>query len=100
MSFPVFLARRAAWAAVVLVLVTGLVFAATAALPGDAVSAVAGADASPAERAAVRHALGLDRPVAERYAAVGGEGRTGRPRHRARRAPAGRGGAGRPAARE
>ncbi|SCF01494.1 MULTISPECIES: ABC transporter permease [unclassified Streptomyces] len=73
MSFPVFLARRAAWAAVVLVLVTGLVFAATAALPGDAVSAVAGADASPAERAAVRHALGLDRPVAERYAAWAGK---------------------------
>ncbi|EFG64216.1 LOW QUALITY PROTEIN: peptide ABC transporter, permease, partial [Streptomyces sp. SPB074] len=73
MSFPVFLARRAASAAVLLVLVTGLVFAATSALPGDAVSAVAGADASPAERAAVRHSLGLDRPVAERYARWAGK---------------------------
>ncbi|MFJ4439340.1 ABC transporter permease [Streptomyces sp. NPDC088923] len=73
MSLPVFLARRAGWAAVLLVLVTGLVFAATAALPGDAVSAVAGTDASPTERAAVRHSLGLDRPVAERYARWAGK---------------------------
>ncbi|WP_433339952.1 ABC transporter permease [Streptomyces sp. CA-253872] len=87
MSWPVFLARRAAWAAVMLVLVTGLVFAATSVLPGDAVSAVAGADATPAERAAVRHGMGLDLPVAERYArwagrAVRGDLGTGLVGHR------------------
>ncbi|MFI6513866.1 ABC transporter permease [Streptosporangium sp. NPDC050855] len=63
-----FLGRRLAGASVLLVLLSGAVFAATAVLPGDAVSAVAGTDASMAERAQVRAALGLDRPVAERYA--------------------------------
>ncbi|RCG28570.1 ABC transporter permease [Sphaerisporangium album] len=68
MSWAVYLGRRLAGAAVTLVLLSCAVFAATAVLPGDAVSAVAGPDASAAERARVRAALGLDRPVAARYA--------------------------------
>jgi peptide/nickel transport system permease protein len=67
-SWAVFVGRRVVGATVLLVLLSGAVFAATAVLPGDAVSAVAGTDASVAERARVRAALGLDRPVAERYA--------------------------------
>ncbi|MFD5003707.1 ABC transporter permease [Streptomyces mutabilis] len=68
MNLLAFAARRVAGAAVLLVLLSAAVFAATAVLPGDAVSAVAGVDASEARRAAVRAELGLDRPAAERYA--------------------------------
>ncbi|MFF2650705.1 ABC transporter permease [Streptomyces sp. NPDC058045] len=68
MSLPVFVLRRLAGAAVLLVLLSAAVFAATDVLPGDGVSAVAGVDASEARRAAVRTELGLDRPAAERYA--------------------------------
>ncbi|WP_228924730.1 ABC transporter permease [Streptomyces sp. DH7] len=60
--------RRLAGAAVLLVLLSAVVFAATTVLPGDAVSGVAGVDASAAQRAEVRAELGLDRPVTERYA--------------------------------
>jgi peptide/nickel transport system permease protein len=67
-SLFAFAARRLAGAAVLLVLLSAAVFAATAVLPGDAVSTVAGLDASEAQRAAVRAELGLDRPAAERYA--------------------------------
>ncbi|MEV3949944.1 ABC transporter permease [Streptomyces halstedii] len=63
-----FAGRRLAGAAVLLVLLSGVIFAATAVLPGDAVSAVAGVDASEAQRADVRAGLGLDRSAAERYA--------------------------------
>jgi peptide/nickel transport system permease protein len=68
-SLLAFASRRLAGAAVLLVLLSAAVFAATAVLPGDAVSAVAGVDASGARRAEVRAELGLDRPAAERYAA-------------------------------
>ncbi|MEV0017719.1 ABC transporter permease [Streptomyces tendae] len=68
MKLLAFAARRLAGAAVLLVLLSAAVFAATAVLPGDAVSAVAGVDASEAQRAEVRAELGLDRPAAERYA--------------------------------
>lgn len=68
MSLAVFAGRRLASAAVLLAVLSALVFAATAVLPGDAVSAVAGVDASEAQRAEVRAGLGLDRPAAERYA--------------------------------
>ncbi|HBF82196.1 MAG TPA: metal transporter [Streptomyces sp.] len=60
--------RRLAGAAVLLVVLSAVVFAATTVLPGDAVSAVAGVDASAAQRAEVRAGLGLHRPVTERYA--------------------------------
>ncbi|MYR73974.1 MULTISPECIES: ABC transporter permease [unclassified Streptomyces] len=63
-----FAGRRLAGAAVLLVLLSGVIFAATAVLPGDAVSAVTGVDASEAQRADVRAGLGLDRSAAERYA--------------------------------
>ncbi|MGW3968840.1 ABC transporter permease [Streptomyces ardesiacus] len=67
MSLLAFAGRRLAGAAALLVLLSAAIFAATAVLPGDAVSAVAGVDASPAQRAVVRAELGLDRPAAERY---------------------------------
>jgi peptide/nickel transport system permease protein len=67
-SLVPFVGRRLAEAAILLVVLSAVIFAATAALPGDAVSAVAGVDASPAQRAAVRAELGLDRPAVERYA--------------------------------
>ncbi|MEW1996814.1 ABC transporter permease [Streptomyces coelicoflavus] len=68
MSLIAFAGRRLVGAAVLLVVLSTVVFAATAVLPGDAVSAVAGLDASAAQRAEVRAELGLDRPAAERYA--------------------------------
>ncbi|MFC7885736.1 ABC transporter permease [Streptomyces sp. NPDC057376] len=68
MSLVAFAGRRLAGAAVLLVLLSAVIFAATAVLPGDAVSAVAGVDASEAQRADVRAELGLDRPAAARYA--------------------------------
>ncbi|NEB15896.1 ABC transporter permease subunit [Streptomyces coelicoflavus] len=68
MSLIAFAGRRLVGAAVLLVVLSAVVFAATAVLPGDAVSAVAGVDASAAQRAEVRAELGLDRPAAERYA--------------------------------
>ncbi|MEU9731640.1 ABC transporter permease [Streptomyces sp. NPDC048002] len=68
MSPIAFVGRRLMAAAVLLVLLSAVIFAATAVLPGDAVSAVAGPDAPEAQRAAVRAELGLDRPAAERYA--------------------------------
>ncbi|HWU06696.1 MAG TPA: ABC transporter permease [Streptomyces sp.] len=68
MSLIAFVGRRLMGAAVLLVVLSAAIFAATAVLPGDAVSAVAGMDASDAQRAEVRAELGLDRPVAERYA--------------------------------
>lgn len=68
MNLAAFAGRRLASAAVLLAVLSALVFAATAVLPGDAVSAVAGVDASEAQRAEVRAGLGLDRPAAERYA--------------------------------
>ncbi|MFC8415280.1 ABC transporter permease [Streptomyces coelicoflavus] len=68
MSLVAFAGRRLVGAAVLLVVLSAVVFAATTVLPGDAVSAVAGPDASAAQRAEVRAELGLDRPAAERYA--------------------------------
>jgi peptide/nickel transport system permease protein len=67
-SLIAFVGRRLVGAAVLLVVLSAAIFAATAVLPGDAVSAVAGMDASDAQRAEVRAELGLDRPAAERYA--------------------------------
>ncbi|RSS58162.1 ABC transporter permease [Streptomyces sp. WAC06614] len=56
-------ARRA----VLLVLLLALVFAAVEALPGDAAAAASERGESPADRAARRHLLGLDRPLWERF---------------------------------
>ena len=56
-----FLAGRAVAAAVTMGVLSVLVFAATEVLPGDASGALAGADASAAQRAQIRAELGLDR---------------------------------------
>ncbi|MFD8339116.1 ABC transporter permease [Streptomyces solisilvae] len=77
MSWLAFVGRRLAAAVVLLVLLSAAIFAATAVLPGDAVSAVVGMDASPAERAEARAELGLDRPAAERYGAWAARAVTG-----------------------
>src|SRR6266508_1425488 len=62
-----FVVRRLAAGAVLLVVVSVLVFAATNVLPGDAASAVLGRQATPASLAALREELGLDRPLARQY---------------------------------
>lgn len=59
--------RRLVFAAVVLALLSAVVFAATEVLPGDAGDVVAGVDASAEERDRVRAELGLDRPAGQRY---------------------------------
>ncbi|WP_262401692.1 ABC transporter permease [Actinomadura sp. CNU-125] len=58
---------RAVACAATLAVLSVVVFWATEVLPGDAVGVVAGPDATDAERASVRVALGLDRPPARRY---------------------------------
>ncbi|UGQ12396.1 ABC transporter permease [Yinghuangia sp. ASG 101] len=63
-----FLLRRTLGALAALAVLSVLLFAATEVLPGDAGDVVAGVDASPGERARIRHELGLDRSAARRYA--------------------------------
>lgn len=58
-----YLARRAALAVVVVAGVVALTFVVARVVPGDPAAAWAGPHASPAEIAAVRHRLGLDRPL-------------------------------------
>ncbi|MFV0372637.1 ABC transporter permease [Microbacterium sp.] len=58
---------RVTTAVVTLTAISLAVFWVTEVLPGDAVGVLAGAEATQAERDAVRVALGLDRPAAERY---------------------------------
>jgi peptide/nickel transport system permease protein len=62
------IASRAASAAVVVLGVCTLVFLLIHLVPGDPVEAMLGESAQPADRAALRQALGLDRPLAEQYA--------------------------------
>jgi peptide/nickel transport system permease protein len=59
--------RRLAAAAVTLLVVSVLVFAATEVLPGDAAGAVLGRTATPEQLAELRVEMGLDRPAAGRY---------------------------------
>ncbi|MFY1632191.1 ABC transporter permease [Solwaraspora sp. WMMB335] len=78
----VLVARRSAAAALVLAILSALIFTVTEVLPGDAVGAVAGADATVSEREQLRRELGLDAPAARRYvdwaaAAVRGDLGTG-----------------------
>jgi peptide/nickel transport system permease protein len=49
------------------VLASVLVFLVIRLVPGDPVATLAGPDATPAARAAIRHELGLDRPVTTQY---------------------------------
>ena len=68
-----FILRRLGAGVLMLAVVSVVVFAATEILPGDAATAILGRDASPDAVAAMRHELGLDRPVIEQYLSwVGG----------------------------
>jgi len=58
---------RAGSAAVVVLGVCTLVFLLIHLVPGDPVEAMLGESAQPADRMALRHALGLDRPLARQY---------------------------------
>ncbi|WP_159999230.1 ABC transporter permease [Roseomonas sp. 18066] len=62
-----FILRRVALLAVVLLAVSVLTFAIVNVLPGDVATAVLGDMATPEQVTAVRAALGLDQPLAERY---------------------------------
>lgn len=62
-----FLSGRLAFAAVVLLVLSIIVFGATSLLPVNAVDQMLGSEASPAGRAALMHELGLDQPPAARY---------------------------------
>src|SRR5579864_1478260 len=61
------LARRAAQALILLVLVTIVAFAVVRLTPGDPVVLMLGDEATPARVAEVRASLGLDRPLADQY---------------------------------
>jgi peptide/nickel transport system permease protein len=61
-------ARRIASGAVLLWVISVLIFAGTEILPGNAAYAVLGRNAAPTALAAVRQQLGLDRPAYQRYA--------------------------------
>lgn len=62
-----FLLRRALSTLLVLVLASMLIFVVIRLVPGDPVSTLAGPDATPAARAAIRAGLGLDQPLVLQY---------------------------------
>jgi peptide/nickel transport system permease protein len=62
-----YLLRRTLSTLLVLVLASMLIFSVIRLVPGDPVSTLAGPDASPAARAAVRAELGLDQPLVWQY---------------------------------
>lgn len=62
-----FLVLRAGIGAVLVLLVSVLVFSGTQVLPGDAANAILGRSGTAAEKAAYRRELGLDRPLASQY---------------------------------
>ncbi|MDF0528392.1 ABC transporter permease [Tsukamurella sp. 8F] len=61
------LVRRSAMALVTLLLASIVIFSVIHAVPGDPAVALAGADASPATLASLRHELGTDRPLVAQY---------------------------------
>lgn len=61
------LARRVGIAVLTLLLASIVIFSVLHAVPGDPAVALAGADASPATLEALRHELGLDRPLVVQY---------------------------------
>lgn len=61
------LLRRIGLGVAVVLVVSVLVFAATEVLPSDPARAILGKSATPASVAALRHQLGLDRPVLDQY---------------------------------
>ena len=62
-----YLVRRLLGSMLVLLGVTVIAFAAVAFIPADAVDALLGAHSTPEAEAAMRHRLGLDRPLWEQY---------------------------------
>lgn len=66
-SLPVVLARRLLQAALAVLVLSALAFALPRLAAGDPAVALYGADASAADRAEVRAALDLDRPVTEQF---------------------------------
>lgn len=67
MSLASYTARRAALGLVQVLAVVTLVFLLVEALPGDAAVALAGDNPDPARITQIRAAMGLDRPVSERF---------------------------------
>ncbi|GAA3682970.1 peptide/nickel transport system permease protein [Lentzea atacamensis] len=67
MNLASYTARRAALGLVQVLAVVTLVFLLVQALPGDAAVALAGDNPDPARIAQIRAAMGLDRPVLERF---------------------------------
>src|SRR6476620_8073593 len=68
-----YLLRRVPSALLVLALASVLVFAVIRLVPGDPVATLAGPDATPAARAAIRHELGLARGDLGRSYMIGGD---------------------------
>jgi peptide/nickel transport system permease protein len=68
-----YLLRRIPSALLVLLFASMLIFVVIRLVPGDPVTTLAGPDASPEARAAIRHDLGLDRPVYVQYVVWLGE---------------------------
>lgn len=67
-GFARYLARRTLRAAVTVLGMITLVFLLVRVMPGDPVDTMLGEQASPEERAALRHSLGLDAPMPLQYA--------------------------------
>jgi peptide/nickel transport system permease protein len=59
--------RRSLLGVLTMVLIAIIVYAATLVLPGDAATAILGQSATPERIAELRHELGLDKPVLERF---------------------------------
>jgi peptide/nickel transport system permease protein len=67
MSLWVFVARRLLFSALVLLMVSVVVFVVVQVLPGDVASMILGTDATPEDVATMREKLGLNRPAHVRY---------------------------------
>ena len=67
MSLWVFVARRLLFPALVLLMVSVVVFVVVQVLPGDVASMILGTDATPEDVATMREKLGLNRPAHIRY---------------------------------
>lgn len=67
MSLGIFVLRRLLFSAVVLLMVSVIVFVVVQVLPGDVASMILGTDATPEDVATMRETLGLNRPAHVRY---------------------------------
>jgi peptide/nickel transport system permease protein len=67
MSLGIFVIRRLLFSALVLLMVSVVVFAVVQVLPGDVASMILGTDATPEDVATMRENLGLNRPAYVRY---------------------------------